>query len=444
MSLLKTVRGGKSVEFSLNGGVLMGTAPGCQIVVADPAAAPKHCRIARDPRGYVLTDLSGGTLVNGAKVKEHVLKSGDVIQIGSEKFTFAEKAAVPVAAAAGARAAASPGPARPAAAAPKPAAPRPAAAPAAASPEAPARKALPSRAAAGPRKLPARTGSSGRVHKDQSLFQLPSTPKGKAIALSVAIGLVVLVGALFMLSAGTVNSQEVVKKAQADWEEYEKIDKANFQKQLDKLTDMIANENYQKYAKLEIKKAEKAFGPVKQRVDLEKQADADAKPFLDQYKALKEDQAKWEAAAADRHERVVNLLDRFRSTSYEPQLEVVRVELREHLEKGGGSFVDELPKLTQSVEKRNAEKTFIQAWKEINEFGTKWKEATNSQCKKEMQELRAIVEAAAKRHISQLEREASAKGSKEESRKTLENFLPFVTGIPEAQKQLEKAIDAYK
>src|SRR5688572_3341514 len=109
MSLLRTTRGGKTVDIALaNGGVLVGTAPGCQIVVADPAAAPKHCRIASSPQGFVVTDLGGGTVVNGAKVKEHVLRHGDVLQIGAEKFVFNEtpaaapaKAPEPVAAAKG-------------------------------------------------------------------------------------------------------------------------------------------------------------------------------------------------------------------------------------------------------------------------------------------------------------------------------------------------------
>ena len=126
MSLLRTTRGGKSVDFAIsNGGALLGAAPGCQIVVADPAAAPKHTKIVKSAQGFVLTDLSGGgTVVNGTKVKEHVLKHGDVVQIGSEKFTFTEKAAAPAAASkpAGAPApSAGPGPAPKAVAAAAPA-----------------------------------------------------------------------------------------------------------------------------------------------------------------------------------------------------------------------------------------------------------------------------------------------------------------------------------
>ena len=75
MSLLRTTRGGKTVDFAVgNGGVLLGTAPGCQIVVSDPSVAPKHARVVKSPQGYVVSDLSGSgaTLVNGAKVKEQV------------------------------------------------------------------------------------------------------------------------------------------------------------------------------------------------------------------------------------------------------------------------------------------------------------------------------------------------------------------------------------
>src|SRR5262245_61474658 len=192
MSLLRTTRGGKQVDLALNGGAVLGAAPGCQIIVSDPAAAPKQCKIVKSPKGYVLTDLtSAGTLVNGAKVREHVLRAGDVVQVGAEKFVFADKAPEPVAAAV-------------------------ASAPARASASAPAaggRRPLPSRAqGGGPRptspikKLTARPGSVARVHKAHSLFVLPATAKGRAIALSVGIGLVLLGAGLFMLSAGTVNS----------------------------------------------------------------------------------------------------------------------------------------------------------------------------------------------------------------------------------------------
>src|SRR5688572_3024267 len=201
MTLLRTTRGGKAVEFALaNGGVLLGTAPGCQIVVADPAVAPKHCKIVRSPQGFVVTDLSGGggTIVNGARVKEHVLKHGDVLQVGSEKFTFAEKKEEPVAAAAKA---------------PAPAArvgsgggtPAPGG----------GRRALPPRPAATgaraptARRMTPKPGAVARIQKSQSVFVLPSTRKGKAIAISVAVGIVVLAGVLFVISAGTKSSEQV-------------------------------------------------------------------------------------------------------------------------------------------------------------------------------------------------------------------------------------------
>ena len=82
MSALRATRGGKTVEFQLtNGGVTVGTAKECQIVVADPAGAPRHCQIVKSPKGFVVIDRSGnpGTFVNGKKIQDHLLKEGDIL-----------------------------------------------------------------------------------------------------------------------------------------------------------------------------------------------------------------------------------------------------------------------------------------------------------------------------------------------------------------------------
>jgi hypothetical protein len=58
------------------------------LVLEDSAVSRKHANLVKTPKGYVIKDLnsSNGTFVNAISVKEALVKSGDVIQIG--KFIF--------------------------------------------------------------------------------------------------------------------------------------------------------------------------------------------------------------------------------------------------------------------------------------------------------------------------------------------------------------------
>ncbi len=56
-------------------------------------ASRVQCQIRSTPNGLLLTDMksANGTFVNGARVREHVLKEGDVIRIGDAAMTYREK-----------------------------------------------------------------------------------------------------------------------------------------------------------------------------------------------------------------------------------------------------------------------------------------------------------------------------------------------------------------
>lgn len=60
------------------------------IVLTDPSASRVHAELALQDDGYVLRDRdsSNGTWVNGVRVTERVLASGDQISIGDEVFRF--------------------------------------------------------------------------------------------------------------------------------------------------------------------------------------------------------------------------------------------------------------------------------------------------------------------------------------------------------------------
>jgi hypothetical protein len=430
MTLLRTTRGGKPVEFALaNGGVLLGTAPGCQIVVADPAAAPKHCKIAKSPQGFVVTDLSGGTIVNGAKVKEHVLKPGDVLQIGSEKFTFAEKQE-PVAAAA--------------VKAPASAVRSEGGAP---TPPAGGRRPLPSRPAGSgaraptARKMTPKPGAVARVQKSQSTFVLPSTKKGKAIALAVGIGIVVLGGILFVISSGTKNSEEVKKQALEEMKQLEAIPENEYEKRLEKIDAIITNPDYVKYALAEIDPARRMREPVAAKVKLQKDANGIVKPWIEKYKTLKngpiEDfKPKWN----DLYDELRAHLESYGTTTFGPELTAIRNELKELIENIGPSWNEELPKFRNEITRLINAKNYNQGLVEVENFQKKFKDVSSSQFTSQVQDVLRQLRNAAKDRVEELKKLAAEKSTKEEKRRIFEAARPFLQGFPEALKELDKAI----
>ncbi len=70
--------------------IAIGRSQKCHVVLEDKRSSRKHSLILRRDQKYYLKDLgsSNGTLVNGERVDEQELQSGDVIQIGDTHFSF--------------------------------------------------------------------------------------------------------------------------------------------------------------------------------------------------------------------------------------------------------------------------------------------------------------------------------------------------------------------
>jgi hypothetical protein len=62
----------------------------CTVTLADPRASREHAEIRATADGFLVTDLGSmnGTLVNGVRVKEHVLHDGDEVAVGSTVMRF--------------------------------------------------------------------------------------------------------------------------------------------------------------------------------------------------------------------------------------------------------------------------------------------------------------------------------------------------------------------
>ena len=67
----------------------IGTHSSCDLVLADPVAAQRHCRIAFRGDRYRIEDLgtSTGTFVNGLPAGESSLSDGDEIVVGVSRLT---------------------------------------------------------------------------------------------------------------------------------------------------------------------------------------------------------------------------------------------------------------------------------------------------------------------------------------------------------------------
>ncbi|NJL56590.1 DUF3662 domain-containing protein [bacterium] len=72
--------------------VNIGRDPSNHIVVDDPYVSRHHMQLRRRAGDYLLFDVNsqGGTYVNGARVREHRLQAGDVIDIGKTRLLYLE------------------------------------------------------------------------------------------------------------------------------------------------------------------------------------------------------------------------------------------------------------------------------------------------------------------------------------------------------------------
>lgn len=69
---------------------LIGRSQKCLVRLTEPAASRNHCTILKTPEGWLLMDLqsSNGTILNGVRITESPLKTGDVIRIGNAEMVF--------------------------------------------------------------------------------------------------------------------------------------------------------------------------------------------------------------------------------------------------------------------------------------------------------------------------------------------------------------------
>lgn len=66
----------------------------CDVHLDDPAVSRHHAKVARIYTGYFIEDLhsTNGLTLNGRRVRKHMLKDGDLVQIGTHEIRYTAEA----------------------------------------------------------------------------------------------------------------------------------------------------------------------------------------------------------------------------------------------------------------------------------------------------------------------------------------------------------------
>jgi hypothetical protein len=86
--------GSRPLELHMVGTLLVGRDPVCEISEqTDPLLSRRHAAFSADSRDVVVKDLGSrnGILVNGVKLREAKLRSGDVVQIGHLQVRYVDE-----------------------------------------------------------------------------------------------------------------------------------------------------------------------------------------------------------------------------------------------------------------------------------------------------------------------------------------------------------------
>jgi hypothetical protein len=77
-------------RFPLDGALVIGRSPDCDIRIHDILASREHCGIEAEERGWVLVDLNSrnGTTMHGQRITRHKLADNDSFTIGRTKISF--------------------------------------------------------------------------------------------------------------------------------------------------------------------------------------------------------------------------------------------------------------------------------------------------------------------------------------------------------------------
>ncbi len=69
---------------------LIGRGSDCGVCLDNPSVSRHHAKVVKILGGYCVEDLhsTNGVILNGRRVRKHMLRNGDSIQIGNQKLRY--------------------------------------------------------------------------------------------------------------------------------------------------------------------------------------------------------------------------------------------------------------------------------------------------------------------------------------------------------------------
>jgi pSer/pThr/pTyr-binding forkhead associated (FHA) protein len=483
MGLLKAKRNGQLVAYRLDkAAVIVGSGENCNIRVSDAGLVTRHCQILKMENGYVLRDMSGdaGTYVNGKKVKEHLLSDRDLIQVGKERFTFsvsegentarvavsvapppaAKPPTVRVSTGGTARVAAQPPAAAPArsgntgrvAAQPPAAVENPGRSTQRVNKSTQKLQKTTGRLEHGTKKITARSAAAMGYQTSRSTFALPSTRKGKLIAIGAVLFIALLGGVMYMIKAGQVDPEKEKAIMVERMKDINKKYKPDQIIEIDAAIESVLGDAdpIKKYVAQLYANIEKEHIKVHQSaIDLKK-AMKDVNPFLSKYAALKAKPGEYKTKVRELYDECKSLNDSYGGTILGVKLTEIQTELKDFMEKNvEASWEQSIVPLQGEVRSMANKGEFAQALAKIGEFGEKFKEKEKLELFNKLKEQREYLERQSTQFVNTEVRKGQkevADGTikKEEFKKKLEGHRAGLEGYKKALETLEAAIQAIK
>src|SRR4051812_28353610 len=77
-------------RYPLDGSLVLGRSPDCDVRIHDILASREHCGFEREDDGWVVIDLNSrnGTTINDKRIKRHKLADNDQILVGRTRISF--------------------------------------------------------------------------------------------------------------------------------------------------------------------------------------------------------------------------------------------------------------------------------------------------------------------------------------------------------------------
>jgi hypothetical protein len=302
----------------------------------------------------------------------------------------------------------------------------------------------------GTRKITARTAASMGYQTQRKTFSLPTTRKGKIIAIGGVVFILALGGTLYFIKSQQINPEAVKVQMAAELAELRKF-KPDQVIEIDNGFEKILAEHepVKKYVLQMYSNIDKEHTKVHQIAADLKKAAKDVKPFLDKYAATKAKPADLKAQAQTLYDECKSHNDNYGNTVFGPQLQDILKELQGILADTGPSWEQGMVGLQGEVRAAAKKGDFVGALKLISDYGEKFKEKDVLELFKKLNEQRDFLKresvAFVNREAVKSQKDLAAEGAKkDEIKKHLESLKPGLEGYKEALDKLEAAIAGVK